>query len=151
VVLSQEAEQLIRRLMAEARWPDDTNPDCIWVRSQAKRLSALAVNLDLWSWWFLAPEGDAILVEVGDDAEHKRHTDRGRVLATLVWASEVYSELREVLPCRDANAIDCVCAATQCELKRQGKKAFLCHSCGGLGWIPREAEQNAAPDYSGIM
>jgi len=132
VILPSDAEQLIRRLMAEARWPDDAYPDAAWVRSQAKRLTALAVNLDLWSWWFLAPTGEVILVAVGDDTEHKRYDDRGHVLVALVWASESYPELRQVLPQRPPDAVDCRCA----EIQRTAEKTFLCTDCGDLGWLP---------------
>src|SRR5262249_46280031 len=96
-VWSPQAEQAVRRLMGEALWPDDP-----WVQEQAERLSALPIGLDMWSWWFLSPAGEVILVdgecEVGKTT---RFTDRVRVLSALVWGSELYPELREVLPPRE--------------------------------------------------
>lgn len=125
--------------MSEARWPDKSCPDAAWVHAHAKRLSALPVNLDLWSWWFLAPAGEAILVELGYNTEHKRYDQRGQVLAALVWASESYPELRQVFPQREANAVDCHCT----DIQRTAEKTFLCTDCGGLGWLPVDQDRTS--------
>ncbi len=132
MVFSAAARLLIERLLAEASWPDTTCPNAAWVQAQARRLHALPVGLDLWSWWFLTPGGEAVLVEEGAAAEHRRHADRGRVLAALVWGSEKYPELRDAFPAREPDAVDCRCAAVQ----RGAAQAFLCPACGGLGWLP---------------
>jgi hypothetical protein len=131
-MLSSAAQHLIRRLMAEARWPDDRWPQASWVHAQAKRLAALPVGLDLSSGWFLTPAGEAVQVEEGCDTEHKRYTERAKVIAALVWGSEKYPELRETLPLRDPEAVDCHCAGVQ----RRATVPHLCSECGGLGWLP---------------
>lgn len=125
--------------MAEARWPDDS-----WVQEQARRLAALPIALDLWSWWFLTPDGVVILVdgelEVGKTT---RFTDRVKVASALVWGCEKYPELREALPPREAGAVDCPCR----DIPRLSVHKMICGSCGGLGWVP---EGRAEPDAAAV-
>jgi hypothetical protein len=133
VTLSDAAQNMIQRLIVESRWPDSSWPQAGWVHFHAKRLAALPVGLDLWSWWFLTSGGEAVLVEEGCDVEHARHTERAKVITAMVWASEKYQELRDVLPAREPGAVDCQCA----NIQRQASRTFLCPYCGGLGWLPR--------------
>jgi hypothetical protein len=88
----------------------------------------------MWADYYLRPNGEVVVV--GEDIDHPDmdtvHTDRLTVLRTLVWGSERYPELRELLPRRGLHAIDCKCLQHP-EFFGRGK--FRCGDCGGIGWI----------------
>jgi hypothetical protein len=130
-VWSAFAEQVVSRLIAglPADLPTHT-------RERAKRLMALPIGVDMWAEYFLRPNGDVVIV--GEDLDQPDvdtiYSDRISVLRVLVWGSERYPELRQLLPVRGPGAVDCRCRAIP--LFAEGK--VLCAECGGLGWLPAE-------------
>jgi hypothetical protein len=132
-VWSQQAEQVVSRLITElpAERLDPT-------LTHAARLGALPIGGSMWAGYYLRPSGE--IVVVGEDLDHPDadsvYTDRLRVLSVLVWGSERYPELRELLPSREPGATDCRCL--QCpNLFGPGK--MICSECGGVGWLPADS------------
>lgn len=121
---------LIARLPAEQLDPN---------RTHAQRLAALPIGWSLWTDYYLRPNGEAVIVGEDDDRPDldSVHTDRQRVLLVLVWGSERYPELRELLPLRGPEAVDCICR--NIPLFSQGK--VLCPECCGLGWLPAKDQE----------
>jgi hypothetical protein len=131
-VWSKLAQQVVSRLIAElpAETPAHT-------RAHAKRLSALPIGCGLWSSHFLRANGEVVVV--GDDVDHPDvdtvYTEHSHVLRALVWGSQRYPEMRQLLPVRGPGAVDCRCQAIP--LFAEGKvNKVLCDKCGGLGWVP---------------
>jgi len=127
---SSHTEETIRRLCENL--PSDIDPN---VRREALGRGALPVGLDLWSHFFLRPDGTLLRIDM-EKMEHERgsvetFTDRSHVLWGLVMGSERYAELRELLPVRPAEARDCECTVWPAKFSR----AF-CPKCGGMRWLP---------------
>ena len=139
---SQRAEQVISELIAQriSAQLDSTRNHCA-------RLSALHIGCSMWADYYLRPSGEVVVV--GEDADYPDvdtvHTDWSHAMRTLVWGSQRYPELLELLPVRPPGAVDCPCR--QIPLFAEGK--VLCEKCGALGWLPPDAEPNAAPDPAG--
>lgn len=144
MVWSSRAEEIVSRLMAGLT-PEQLDPS----RNHCARLGALRLGWSLWAEYYLRPNGEVIVVGEDDDQPDIDvvHTDRETVLMALVWAAELHSELREVLPVRPANAVDCpICR--QVPIFASGK--VQCPKCAGLGWItPSEDELNNSDDPNG--
>jgi hypothetical protein len=120
-------QRAISRLMAESL------PEEEWLRSQAQVLGAFPVGWDLWSYWFLRPDGEVVIAD--QEFEPGRiaiSRERGEVLSALVRLSERYPELNAVLPAREPGAVDCSCLPH----RRLLPAKFTCTMCGGLGWLP---------------
>jgi hypothetical protein len=87
----------------------------------------------MWADYYLRPNGQVVIV--GEDFDHPEidsvYSDWKRVLLVLVWGSQRYPELRELLPVRGPDAVDCRCRNIL--LFAEGK--VLCPECGGLGWL----------------
>jgi hypothetical protein len=126
---STRAEQVVLRLIAGLS-PNQLHP----TRSHAARLSALPIGGSMWADYYLRPNGEVVIV--GEDFDHPDvdsvYTDRLRVLMVLVWGSERYPELRELLPLREPGATDCRCVQHP-NIFGPGK--VICSECGGLGWL----------------
>ena len=117
---------LIARLPAEQLDP---------ARTHAARLNALPIGCDMWSDYYLRPNGEVVIVGADLDLPDldSVETNPGRVLAALVWGSRRYPELRQLLPQREPGAADCLCCRHP-ELFGAGK--IICQNCAGLGWVP---------------
>jgi len=113
---------LLRRAATAPRFDE-------WVQQQAQQLGALPVGWDLWSHWFLRPDGEVI---VADGEETVTRSDRIGVIQALVGGQKYYPELTALLPERELGAVDCACRSI--ELFRLGKA--ICSQCGGVGWLP---------------
>ena len=126
---STRHEQVVARLVADSPPHAD-----VWVRSEATRLAALPIGWDLWSHWFLRPNGEVVLVGnlPGEPEGDEVHADRSYSLRAMVWGAERYPELQGILPARGPGAVDCRCRAIP--LLASGK--VLCPECSGLGWRP---------------
>ena len=140
-VWSHRAEQLVSELIAALR-PEQLDP----LRTHAARLSALPIGVDIWSDYYLRSDGQVVIV--GEDLDNPDvgsvYSDRLRVLSVLVWGSERYPELRELLPERQTSAIDCMCLQRP-DLFEPGK--LICSICGGVGWLPAGiGESDIAPE-----
>jgi hypothetical protein len=129
-VWSPRAEQVVSRLIAELP-PEQLDP----ARTHAARLSALPIGGSMWADYYLRPNGEVVIV--GADFDHPDvdsvYTDRLRVLSALVWGSERYPELRELLPPREPGATDCPCLRHP---NFFGPGKVICPECGGVGWLP---------------
>lgn len=123
---SSRHEETIWRLCANL--PPETDPDLL---EEAIRHGALPVGWDLWSHFFLKPDG--VLLRIGTECEVgaiETLTDRPYVLWGLVMGSARYPELRSLLPERTPGARDCEC------LQRPPKFArAFCPLCGGVQWL----------------
>lgn len=130
-VWSSRAEQVVSRLIAGLP-PEQLDP----TRTHTARLGALHIGGSMWADYYLRPNGEVVIV--GEDDDHPEvdtvYTDRSHVLRTLVWGAQRYPELRELLPARPADAVDCGCR--QVPIFSEGK--VLCSTCGALGWLPAQ-------------
>jgi hypothetical protein len=133
---SRRAELVVSRLIARLP-PEQLDPD----RTHATRLSALPIGGSMWADYYLRPNGEVVIV--GEDLDHPDvdsvSTDRLRVLSVLVWGSERYPELRELLPPREPGAIDCRCLQQPDVF---GPAKPICSECGGVGWLPTESAKS---------
>jgi hypothetical protein len=129
-VWSPRAEQVVSRLIAGLP-PERLDP----ARTHAVRLSALPIGGSMWAEYYLCPNGEVVIV--GQDLDHPDgvnvNTDPLRLLMMLVWGSERYPELRELLPTREPGATDCQCLQ---HLTIFGPGKVICSICGGVGWLP---------------
>lgn len=127
MVWSLEAEAAVRRLMAEP--PADP-----WVREQCQRLEAAFAGWDMWSSFFLRPDGNVVIV--GEDVDHPKessvYNDREHQLMVLVWLSRNRPDFKAILPAREPDAMDCRCVS----IPRFAPGQLICSECGGLGWLP---------------
>jgi len=137
VVWSQRAEQVVSQLMAGLT-PAELDP----ARTHCARLHALHIGGSMWADFYLRPNGEVVIV--GEDFDYPDvdtvHADRSTVLMALVWGAQRYPELRELLPSRPPGAVDCRCRTVPAFAEGQA----LCPECGGLGWLPPDAEPGAA-------
>lgn len=126
---SQRAEQVVSRLIAGLPL-ERLDP----ARTHALRLSALPIGGSMWADYYLRPNGEVVIV--GEDLNQSDidtvYTDRFRVLMVVVWGSERYPELRELLPKKEPGATDCRCLQYP-NIFGPGK--VICSECGGLGWL----------------
>jgi hypothetical protein len=129
VVWSGRAVEVVSRLIAGLT-PEQRDP----TRGPSARLGALYIGGDMWAGYYLRPNGEVVVV--GGDFDQPDvdavHTDRSTVLRVLVWGSQRYPELRELLPARLVGAVDCRCRSIP--IFTEGK--VLCSECGALGWLP---------------
>ncbi len=127
MVWSPEAEAAVRRLMAEP--PADP-----WVREQCQRLEAAFVGWDLWSSFFLRPDGNVVILgeNVDRPEEFSVYSKDERQLSALVKLSHRHPEFAALLPARESDAVDCRCVGIP--LFAPGR--VICSECGGLGWLP---------------
>ena len=127
---STREEQIVSRLIAELP-AAQLDPG----RTHAARLNALPIGGSMWADYYLRPNGEVVVV--GEDFDRPDvdsvYSDRARVLMMLVWGSERYPELRELLPVREPGAVDCVCVQHP-NIFGPGK--VICSECGGVGWLP---------------
>jgi len=123
---SSRHEETIRRLCANP--PSETDPA---VLEEAIRYGALSLGWDLWSHFFLKPDGTLLLIGIAMDAGAiETFTDRSHVLWGLVRGSDRHPELKSLLPERPPGARDCEC------LQRPPKFArAFCPLCGGVQWL----------------
>jgi hypothetical protein len=124
------AEQVVSRLIAGIS-PEKLDPTTL---ANVERLQALYVGTDMWAGCYLRPNGEVVFIGSDWDRpdEASVSTERSVVLRMIVWGSERYPELRELLPVRPPHAFDCPCR--QNPLFAEGK--VLCQDCGGMGWLP---------------
>jgi hypothetical protein len=134
---SQRAEEIISQLIAS--------------RTQAQlegthttRLNALHIGGSMWADCYLRPNGEVVIV--GNDFDHPDedtiYTDRSNVMRMVVWGAQRYSELKELIPSRPPNAVDCPCR----KIPIFADDKVLCPECGALGWLLPEAPN----DRSGV-
>lgn len=131
MVWSSLAEDMVARLIANTPPVDDP-----WVRTNAERLDALPLSWNLWTFSFLRPNGEVVVVNSEPDyfepKEDISYRDRGHVIQALVLATRRYPDLVNLLPAREPDASDCPCRTVP--LLATGK--VVCSLCGGLGWLP---------------
>jgi hypothetical protein len=127
---SPRAEQVVSRLIAGL-----SRDQSYSAGTHSVRLSALPVGVSMWADYSLRPNGEVVIV--GEDLDHPDvdtiYTGRLRVLSVLVWGSERYPELRELLPEREPGATNCLCLPHP-NLFGPGK--LICQECCGVGWLP---------------
>jgi len=117
---------LLARLPAKEHYPG----------SHANRLGALPIGCDMWADYYLRPNGEVVIV--GEDFDRPEidsvYLEWNRLLPVLVWGSERYPELRELLPVRGQEAIDCRCRTHRLFVDNR----LRCLECGGIGWLPNK-------------
>jgi len=96
---SVRAEEIVSRLIAGLT-PEQLDPS----RTHCVRLRALRLGWDLWSEWYLRPNGEVVVVGEDDDQPDLDvvHTDRQTVLMALAWGAKRNPALEELLPIRHA-------------------------------------------------
>jgi hypothetical protein len=126
IEISPQAAAVTAHLIRESL----PNPDAR-VRAEGERLDALPIGWDLWSYWFLRPSGEVVVVDLELEVGKTEYfTSREQVLSALVMGARWYPELRELLPERGAGAQDCECREIPIFRK------VICGKCRGLGWLP---------------
>ena len=84
------AEKVVARLISE-RAGDLADGHA----GTATRFGALYINTDLWTEYYLRPNGE--VVKVGEDLDRPdvatAYTDRATVLGTVVWGARRFPEL----------------------------------------------------------
>jgi hypothetical protein len=137
-VWSPRAKQVVLRLIAGLPL-DKLDPTL----THAARLAALPIGGSLWADYYLRPNGEVVIV--GEDLDRPDvdsvYMDRLKVLSMLVWGSERYPELRELLPLREPGATDCLCLQHP---NFFGPGKMICSECGGVGWLPASPAERGA-------
>lgn len=113
-------------------------PNEIWDKGtllEAAREGALPICWSLWALMCLRPNGEVVVI--GDDLDHPElavvHSDWKHLVSALVLGSKRYPQLRELIPIRGPDAVDC----SACDdIPRELKGTFRCLECSGLGWVP---------------
>lgn len=138
LVWTQGAEVVVSRLI------DSLSPAKFEsIRNHIARLQALHIGCDMWSNYYLRPNGEVVVV--GDELDHPDvdtiRNDSISVLKTLVWGAQRYPELRQLLPLRPSGAANCPCRKHPAFAEGR----VLCPECGGLGWLPPDGNNRAIP------
>ena len=120
--MSYELQQRIRHRLDEYL----TDPDAAH-RDIASRFEALPVYSDMGGTLFITTSLQ-ILMRSDDGAVSEESSPQWKLVA-LVAAAERFPELKELVPSRPSNALDCsLCAGAGCV------SGFRCGACFGLGW-----------------
>jgi len=113
-------------------------PEC--ELDEAIRLDALPIGYSLWAWYGLRANGEVVVI--GDDPDFPEATtllsESKDVLRTLVWGTELYPELKLLLPVRRLADVDCQCRTIPIPVFAEGR--VLCPECSGLGWLPNASD-----------
>jgi hypothetical protein len=124
---SPRAEEIVTQLIAELS-PEQRYPE--W--ADAVPLDALHIGDDIGSSCYLRPNGEVVVIIWDSNEPEVVHTDCKHVLLMLVWGSQRYPALRELLPERVPGAQDCPCRANPYCVDGR----LICWECCGLGWLP---------------
>jgi hypothetical protein len=107
---------------------------------EARSLQALPILPDLFTAYFLRPDGELFVVDFSEDEPKPRiEKDIHRKVTVINVATEWFPELKDLLPCRPDDAQDCP------DCNGAGKFSFNdyygqpaslpCPKCMSLGWI----------------
>lgn len=128
---SPRAKEIVEQLIAEL--PENTHNI-----THVRRLNALPIFGSMWADYYLRPTGEIVIV--GEDFDHPDvdsvYSEWDRVLPILVSGSRRYPQLRELLPVRGSDDVDCPCQTIPLAIFREGK--VICSECKGLGWLPKD-------------
>jgi hypothetical protein len=130
----------IRQWLAE--FTAGTDPRLTDQRNLAVYLQALPLYEDLGGCIAIRPDGELIFVESNVDWSKPNVSARElepmwRTIA-LASGSRRYPELRELLPPRGAEDIDCPdCAGTGRLREPPTRAGLICSACHGVGWRSR--------------
>lgn len=82
---------------------------------------------------YVSPDGDIYFEMMADDSFEDWTIDRSREarIKVLVLGSRTVPELRELLPIRQPESLNCA----PCEGKGFIHGFFICYDCCGLGWL----------------
>jgi hypothetical protein len=108
-----------------------------WAAPFVAEFGALPLYFGWWATIGLKPDGE--IVEWSTEGEYvgtRPVEERFFWLSGLVNASRQYPELRQILPERPANAVDCQHLAHP--WFAEGK--VICPECCGLGWVSAKAQ-----------
>jgi len=113
----------------------DLDPDGHLPDARGASYGALPLLADLGGCWFLRADG--VFLEVRwDENEDRPEMLNHTPVAALVVGAERYPWLRELIPARPANAIDCPDCGGVGKVFVAGidNQGFLCAKCNVLGW-----------------
>lgn len=124
------AQRVVSQLIADL--PEEPTSDLV---SHARRLNALPIGWSMWAGYLLRANGEVVVV--GEDFDlpdlETIYVEPAKVLGVLVWGTERYPELRQLLPVRGPGTVDCRCRTIP--VFAEGK--VICWECGGLGWVSK--------------
>jgi hypothetical protein len=107
-----------------------------WAAPFVTEIGALPLYFGWTETIALRPDGQLVCWSTeGHDAEVRPLHDGAWVLPALVAGADRYPELRELLPERPSDAVECPCRKHPLFASRQ----IPCGRCGGLGWLATEA------------
>jgi hypothetical protein len=137
--------------MIEARINEYTTEsfhDPVNIRDFARKFRVLPLLQDWSGGWAIRPDGEIITFSYDEPFDMKVEEDVHRRNMALYEGSKKYPELKELVPERPSNAVECpyckgtgdaVDQRTKEYFQQEGKEhllnTFRCY-CGGLGWIP---------------
>jgi hypothetical protein len=110
--------------------------------SEARSLQSLPIFPDLFTSYFLRPDGELFAVDFSE-AEPKSEIEKDiRIKITVInMAAEWFPELKDLLPCRPNDAQDCPDCNGTGRLRFNdyyGQSASVpCPRCMTLGWVQR--------------
>jgi hypothetical protein len=110
------------------------DPKLQWSRERATRHQALPLYGDKGGWVLLRPSGELIQVPLDEDFGQIAEPVKELLLQTvaLVAGAQKYPELRELIPVRPADAVECAqCNGTG---RMPSFPTVYCGKCGALGW-----------------
>ena len=98
----------------------------------------MAFNFDCYA---IKPSGKIIVFEVDNSNSFEVETNPRIINTVLFQGIKKFSELKELMPVRSADDIDCsACNGTGVNpIAEKLKTENIICWCGGLGWIPKDA------------
>jgi len=122
-----------------AGFPTEADARRLWLAPFVAKFSALPLYVGWTETIGIRVDGEIVTWSTeGEFAGVGSVHDQTMVLISLVAGSDRYPELRRLLPQRGPGAMDCGCRDVPLLASH---KAF-CGTCGGLGWLPKQDEQD---------
>jgi hypothetical protein len=139
-LLTQKIEARLDEFIAES-YPDSNN-----LREIVAKFRILPLSLHWGGGWAIRTDGEVVFFSYDEPHELKIEDDTRIRNMALFQGSKKYPELKEYVPERLSNAVDCphckgtgIPAEIREYAKESGKEHLLdtlvCY-CGGLGWLP---------------
>lgn len=124
---SETVERLIRQFLTA------TSPDPLGLREIVSLSNALPLYLDIGGCYSVRPSGEIISFEWDTEDEVQVETRPLIRNLALCQGSKKYPELREFIPSKPVDAVECPQCRGKGELPAPLNRVIC--SCGGVGWL----------------